>query len=74
MPKDVPLVHGYSVQNFETYGVLPTLLQQDGFDAQNIFLSAYLEQGAPATGQWFNNVAAKTGAGTQLSGVGIRPR
>ena len=41
MPKKVILVHGYSVRSFDTYGVLPTLLQNDGFAAQNIWLSAY---------------------------------
>jgi hypothetical protein len=41
MPKNVLLVHGYSVRSFDTYGLLPGLLQDDGFYAQDIFLSAY---------------------------------
>jgi len=31
------------------------------------------EQGAPAAGQWFGDVAANPGAGAQLGGVGIGP-
>jgi hypothetical protein len=41
MPKNVILVHGYSVRNLESYGMLPQLLQNDGFASQQIFLSAY---------------------------------
>jgi hypothetical protein len=41
MPNNVLLVHGYSVQNFESYGLLPRLLQNDGLSAETIWLSAY---------------------------------
>ena len=41
MPKNVLLIHGYSVRSLDTYGLLPTLLKNDGFAAQDIFLSAY---------------------------------
>jgi hypothetical protein len=41
MPRNVLLVHGYSVRNFESYGLLPRLLQNDGLSAQDIWLSAY---------------------------------
>ncbi len=41
MPKRVILVHGYSVRSLDTYGLLPGLLQDHGFSATDIWLSAY---------------------------------
>jgi hypothetical protein len=41
MPTNVLLVHGYSVRSLDTYGLLPQLLQNDGFSAKQIYLSAY---------------------------------
>ena len=41
MLKNVVLVHGYSVQSLSTYGTLPQMLQASGFNAHDIFLSAY---------------------------------
>jgi hypothetical protein len=41
MPTNILLVHGYSVRSLDAYGLLPTLLKNDGFNAQDIFLSAY---------------------------------
>lgn len=35
------LVHGYSVRSLDTYGSLPTLLTQAGYDPQHIYLSAF---------------------------------
>ena len=41
MPQNVLLVHGYSVRSFDTYGSLPARLRDDGFNEQDIWLSAY---------------------------------
>ncbi len=36
------LIHGYSVQKLNAYGKIPLLLSQNGFQTQNIYLSAYV--------------------------------
>jgi hypothetical protein len=41
MPTDVLLVHGYSVRSLDTYGMVPQLLLNDGFNAQHVYLSAF---------------------------------
>jgi len=41
MPTNVILVHGYSVRSLDAYGMLPQLLQNDGYSAQRVYLSAY---------------------------------
>ena len=41
MPKNVLLVHGYSVRSLDTYGSLPNRLAADGYQPRNIFLSAF---------------------------------
>jgi len=38
---NVVLIHGYSCRSLSTYGNLPTVLQQHGFNASNIYLSAW---------------------------------
>jgi hypothetical protein len=37
MPKNIILVHGYSVRTLDTYGMLPQLLANDGFRPEAIF-------------------------------------
>ena len=41
LPKNVILVHGYSVRSLDTYGLLPQRLQDDGINPQHLILSAY---------------------------------
>jgi len=42
MPRHILLVHGYSVQQLNAYGRIPSLLVQSGFQIQNVYLSAYV--------------------------------
>jgi hypothetical protein len=41
MPTDIILVHGYSVRSLDTYGILPQLLVNNGYNARHVFLSAF---------------------------------
>jgi hypothetical protein len=41
MPKNVILVHGYSVRSLSAYGQFPALLVSEGFDPADIELSAF---------------------------------
>ncbi len=41
MPDNVLLVHGYSARSLDYYGSLPSLLTNDGYATQHVYLSAY---------------------------------